>query len=58
MTTSAQITPAKSAYFLKPDSSHNAFISQEIFWKFHPNQPVSIITFNGAVIYDRQGIQA
>ena len=28
MTTSAQITPAKSAYFLKQDISHNAFISQ------------------------------
>ena len=28
MTTSAQITPAKNAYFLKPDISHNAFISQ------------------------------
>ena len=31
MTTSAQITPAKSAYFLKPDISHNAFILREMF---------------------------
>jgi len=56
MTTSAQITPAKSAYFLKPDTSH-ASISQEMFWKFHPNQPASNIPFNSAVIYGRQGIQ-
>lgn len=57
MTTSTQITPAKSAYFLKPDTSHNASISQEMFWKFHPNQPVSNIPFNSAAVYDRQGIQ-
>ena len=56
-TTSTQITPAKSAYFLKPDTSHNASISQEMLWKFHPNQPVSNIPFNSAVVYDRQGIQ-
>ena len=31
MTASAQITPAKSAYFLKPDISHSAFVSQEMF---------------------------
>ena len=31
ITTSAHITPAKSAYFLKQDISHNAFISQEMF---------------------------
>ena len=30
MTTSTHITPAKSAYFLKPDTSHNASISQEM----------------------------
>ena len=54
MTTS---TPAKSAHFLKPDNSHNACISQEMFWKFHPNQPVSNILFNSAVVYDRQDIQ-
>ena len=43
--------------FLKPDTSHNASILQEMFWKFHPNQPVSNIPFNSAVVYDRQGIQ-
>ena len=52
MTTSAHITPAKSAYFLKPDTSHNAFILQEIFWKFYPNQSISNKPFNSAVIYD------
>lgn len=57
MTTNTQITPAKSAYFLKPDTSHNTSISQEMFWKFHPNQLVSNIPFNSAVVYDRQGIQ-
>ena len=58
MTTSTQITPAKSAYFLKLDTSHNASISLDMFWKFHPNQPVSNNPFNCAVVYDRQGIQA
>ena len=29
-----------------------------MFWKFHPNQPVSKIPFNCVVVYDRQGIQA
>ena len=57
MTTSAQIASAKSAYFLKPDTIHNVFTSQEMFWKFYPNQSVSDISFNSAVIYDRQDIQ-
>ena len=57
MSTTTQITPAKSAYFFKPGTSRNASISQEMFWKFHPNQPVSNIPFNSAVVYDRQGIQ-
>ena len=57
MTTSTQITPDKIAYFLKPDTSHNASISPKMFWKFHPNQPVSNIPFNSAVEYDRQDIQ-
>ena len=57
MTTTTQITPTKSAYFLAPDTSHNATISQEMFWKFHPNQPVNNIPFNSAVVYNRQGIQ-
>ena len=57
MTTRTQITPTKNAYFLKTDTSYHASISKEIFWKSHPNQPVSKIPFNSAVVYDRQGIQ-
>jgi len=49
--------PLKNAYFIKPDTSHHASISKEIFWKFHPNQTVSKIPFNSAVVYDWQGIQ-
>ena len=49
MTTNTQITPAKSAYFLKPHTSHNASILLEMFWKFYPNQSVS----NGVTTVDR-----
>ena len=57
MTTNTQITPAKSEYFLKPHTSYNASISLEMFWKFHPNQPISNIPFNSTVVYDGQNIQ-
>ena len=46
MTTCAQITTVKSGYFLKPDTSHNAFISQEMLRKFHPNQNKKNINMN------------
>ena len=41
MTTSTQITPAKSAYFLKSDTSHNPLFHRRCSGNFIQNQPVT-----------------